>query len=143
MIRIALTNHSREHIKKSILYATGLFPILLNTHWLRNERSGVRYLPPPCYVLEQRHIYSPKFTGNTQEAVAPSRHDWKIVDWGVKYQHKQNKIKLGFKRCEMHQNKYLLADLNEIASLLVIFLKIDELYYLRSFVLAGSRTSTS
>ena len=21
---------------------------------------GVRYLPPPCCVLEQRHIYSPK-----------------------------------------------------------------------------------
>ena len=26
----------------------------------------------------------------TQEAVAPSRHDWKIVDWDVKPQHKQN-----------------------------------------------------
>ena len=36
---------------------------------------GVRYLPPPCCVLEQRQIYSPKSTGNTREAVAPSRHD--------------------------------------------------------------------
>ena len=27
----------------------------------------------------------------TKEAVAPSRHDWKIVDWDVKPQHKQNK----------------------------------------------------
>ena len=26
----------------------------------------------------------------TQEAVAPSRHDWKNVDWDVKPQHKQN-----------------------------------------------------
>ena len=26
----------------------------------------------PCCVLEQRHIYSPKSTGNTQEVVAPS-----------------------------------------------------------------------
>ena len=25
----------------------------------------------------------------TQEAVAPSRHDWKIVDWDVKPEHKQ------------------------------------------------------
>ena len=33
--------------------------------------GGVRYLTPPC-VLEQRHIYSPKGTSNTQEAVAPS-----------------------------------------------------------------------
>ena len=24
----------------------------------------------------------------TQEAVAPSRHDWKIVDWDIKPQHK-------------------------------------------------------
>ena len=29
----------------------------------------------PCCVLEQRHIYSPISTSNTQEAVAPSRHD--------------------------------------------------------------------
>ena len=32
---------------------------------------GVRYLPPSCCVLEQRHINSPKNTGKTQEAVAP------------------------------------------------------------------------
>ena len=36
---------------------------------------GGQYLPPPCCVLEQRHIYSPKSNGNTQKAVAPSRHD--------------------------------------------------------------------
>ena len=28
-----------------------------------------------CCVIEQRHIYSPESTGNTQEAVAPSRDD--------------------------------------------------------------------
>ena len=28
----------------------------------------------------------------TQEAVAPSRHDWKIVDWDVKPQHKHKQI---------------------------------------------------
>ena len=31
--------------------------------------------PLPCCVLEQIHIYSLKSTGNTQEAVALSRHD--------------------------------------------------------------------
>ena len=31
----------------------------------------------------------------TQEAVAPSRHDWKIVDWDVKPQHKQIKYAEG------------------------------------------------
>ena len=45
---------------------------------------GVRYLPLPCCVLKQRRIYSPKSTGNIQEAVA--RADMKeIVDWDVKH----------------------------------------------------------
>ena len=44
---------------------------------------GVRYLPPPCCVHDQGCIYSPKSTGNTQEAVAPSRHDRKVVYWDV------------------------------------------------------------
>ena len=38
-----------------------------------------------------RHFTSRKYWLITQEAVAPSRHDWKIVDWDVKLQHKQNK----------------------------------------------------
>ena len=33
---------------------------------------GVQYLPLPCCVLEQRHIYSKKSTCNTQEELAPS-----------------------------------------------------------------------
>ena len=40
----------------------------------RNQRSGVRNLPPPCCVLKQDTLL-PESTGNTQEAVAPSRHD--------------------------------------------------------------------
>ena len=39
-----------------------------------------------------RLIYLPKSTGNTQEELAPSRHDWKIVDWDVKPQPKQKQI---------------------------------------------------
>ena len=42
-----------------------------------------------------RHFTPRKYWLITQEAVAPSRHDWKIVDWDVKPHHKQkqNKIK--------------------------------------------------
>ena len=29
----------------------------------------------PCCILEQRHICSPKCTGNTQEPMASSGHD--------------------------------------------------------------------
>ena len=36
-----------------------------------------------------RHFTPRKYWLFTQEAVAPSRHDWKIVDWDVKPQHKQ------------------------------------------------------
>ena len=44
----------------------------------------VRYLPPPCCVLKQRHIYSPKSTGNIKERW--HRSDVKdIVEWDVKH----------------------------------------------------------
>ena len=36
-----------------------------------------------------RHFTPRKYWLITQEAVTPSRHDWKIVDWDVKPQHKQ------------------------------------------------------
>ena len=42
-----------------------------------------------CVVSLSKTLYSPKVLVNTQEAVAPSRHDWKIVDWDVKPQPKQ------------------------------------------------------
>ena len=68
----------------------------------RTPEREVRNRPPPCCVLEQDTLL-PKSTGNTQEAVAPSRHDRKIVDWDVKPQHKQtNKfyyIKKLFRGC--------------------------------------------
>ena len=38
-----------------------------------------------------RHFTPRKYWSITQEAVASSRYDWKIVDWDVKPQHKQNK----------------------------------------------------
>ena len=41
---------------------------------LQSERSRVENLPVPCCVLEQDTLL-PESTGNTQEAVAPSRHD--------------------------------------------------------------------
>ena len=42
-----------------------------------------------------RHFTPRKYWLITQEAVAPSRHDWQIVDWDVKPQHKQtNKSKI-------------------------------------------------
>ena len=44
--------------------------------------------------LSKTHLL-PKSTGNTQETVAASRHDWKIVYWDVKQ--KQNETKKSFK----------------------------------------------
>ena len=39
-----------------------------------------------------RHFTPRKYWLITQEAVALSRHAWKIVDWDVKPQHKQTKL---------------------------------------------------
>ena len=43
------------------------------------------------FSLDETHFWLPprKYWLITQEAVAPSRHDWKIVDWDVKPHHKQ------------------------------------------------------
>ena len=42
--------------------------------WTPEGKIGVRNLPPPFCVLEQDTLL-PENTGNTKEAVAPSRHD--------------------------------------------------------------------
>ena len=43
-------------------------------------------------VVSLRKIHlPPKSTGNTQEAVAPFRHDRKIVYWGVKQKRNETK----------------------------------------------------
>ena len=52
---------------------------------------GVRPLPGRRVVsLSKTHLLL-KSTGNTQEAMVPSRHDWKIIYWDVKL--KLNKTK--------------------------------------------------
>ena len=47
--------------------------LVIEPRTLEQEVGGS--IPLPSCVLEQRHNYSPKSTGNTQEAVAPSRRD--------------------------------------------------------------------
>ena len=70
--------------------------------WEKGERGGsvvecrtpereVRGSRPTSAVLcpWARHFTPRKYWLITQEAMAPSRHDWKIVDWDVKPQHNQ------------------------------------------------------
>ena len=70
--------------------------------WFNAERGGsvvecrtpereVRGSKPTAAVLcpWARHFTPRKYWLITQEAMAPSRHDWKIVDWDVKHQHNQ------------------------------------------------------
>ena len=61
-----------------------------------------------------RHFTPRKYWLITQEAVAPSRHDWKIVDWDVKPQHKQNKNKTVYRAVKpqtksSNKSKFLCA----------------------------------
>ena len=71
-------------------------------HFIGGERGGsvvecrtpereVRGSRPTSAVLcpWARHFTPRKYWLITQEAMAPSRHDWKIVDWDVKPQHNQ------------------------------------------------------
>ena len=64
-----------------------------------------------------RHFTPRKYWLITQEAVAPSRHDWKIVDWDVKPQHKQTKqilLSRSTTECwqDQHQNATKMDDLS-------------------------------
>ena len=57
----------------------------------RTPEREVRGSKPTAAVLcpWARHFTPRKYWLSTQEAMAPSRHDWKIVDWDVKPQHNQ------------------------------------------------------
>ena len=57
----------------------------------RTPEREVRGSRPTAAVLcpWARHFTPRKYWLITQEAMAPSRHDWKIVDWDVKNQHNQ------------------------------------------------------
>ena len=57
----------------------------------RTPEREVRGSKPTAAVLCHwaRHFTPRKYWLITQEAMAPSRHDWKIVDWDVKPQHNQ------------------------------------------------------
>ena len=52
-----------------------------------------------------RHFTPRKYWLITQEAVAPSRHDWKIVDWDVKPK-KQNKKQTKLYDCPLHNDQW-------------------------------------
>ena len=67
-------------------------------HRTPEREAGVRIQPPPYFVLEQDSLL-PERSDITQEAVAPSRHDRKVVDWVVKHQHKQPNSTEMNKRC--------------------------------------------
>ena len=60
----------------------------------RTPEREVRGSRPTAAVLcpWARHFTPRKYWLITQEAMAPSRHDWKIVDWDVKPQHNQPKV---------------------------------------------------
>ena len=57
----------------------------------RTPEREVRGSRPTAAVLcpWARHFTPRKYWLITQEAMAPSQHDWKIVDWDVKTQHNQ------------------------------------------------------
>ena len=87
---------------------SSLLSYIWEPHWLEGERGGsvVACRTPEREVGGSwaRHFTPRKYWLITQEAMAPSRHDWKIVDWDVKPQHKQTKQTLAW-----HQSSGLIT----------------------------------
>ena len=83
------SNHLTTQNSKNLTF------ISRGARWLsgRVSDSGARGPGFETYrrrvVSLSKTLYSPKYWLITQEAMAPSRHDWKIVDWDVKPQHNQ------------------------------------------------------
>ena len=104
----------------------------------RTPEREVRGSKPTAAVLcpWARHFTPRKYWLITQEAMAPSRHDWKIVDWDVKPQHNQPAH-------EYHPgggaDNGLVCSFSELgfSSLQVFFLRKTESDLLAVFVILG------
>ena len=94
-----------QHNQPTPLYYLTLPSPLPSSPLLPGERGGsvvecrtpereVRGSRPTAAVLcpWARHFIPRKYWLITQEAMAPSRHHWKIVDWDVKPQHNQKPL---------------------------------------------------
>ena len=77
----------------------------------RTPEREVRGSRPTAAVLcpWARHFTPRKYWLITQEAMAPSRYDWKIVDWDVKPQHNQPNSS-GFKNLHNVDKKWAFGD---------------------------------
>ena len=64
--------------------------------WRNKQNYPLIITKYPPYLFTPR-----KYWLITQEAMAPSRHDWKIVDWDVKPQHNQQPPYLFFWGCNV------------------------------------------
>ena len=93
---------SCQNVCEALIYLLDSICIRFSTKLYRGERGGsvvecrtpereVGGSKPTAAVLcpWARHFTPRKYWLITQEAVAPSRYDWKIVDWDVKPQHNQ------------------------------------------------------
>ena len=96
----------------------------------RTPEREVRGSRPTSAVLcpWARHFTPRKYWLITQEAMAPSRHDWKIVDWDVKPQHNQPTIQKNSTSFETtvngnawHLSRYLYIYLSGTSTLLYAF----------------------
>ena len=101
-IELGIVKHSFSSIHYRVM-ALVWFQNFISTQYLEGERGGsvvecrtpereIGGSKPTAAVLRPwaRHFTPRKYWLITQEALAPSQHDWKIVDWDVKPQHKQN-----------------------------------------------------
>ena len=91
----SVTSHSVFTLLSFQPHFIRLYPFWGGALWLsgRVSDSGARgpgfEITAAVLCPWARHFTPRKYWLITQEAMAPSRHDWKIVDWDVKPQHNQ------------------------------------------------------
>ena len=118
-----LKNHTQWQLVKHTLSVTGERGGSVVECWTpEREVQGSR---PTSAVLcpWARHFTPRKYWLITQEAMAPSRHDWKIVDWDVKPQHNQPTFQSPFYLRFLWENKtnpffHIFADLDTLIMLI-------------------------
>ena len=89
----------------------------------RTPEREVRGSRPTVAVLcpWARHFTPRKYWLITQEAMAPSRHDWKIVDWDVKPQHNQPII------LQLIQFTQLILQLIQLTQIILQLIQLNQL----------------
>ena len=90
-MNLTMVSYNKFIHRSFIIMCYRFSDVFAMNHVRNTPEREVRGSRPTAAVLcpWARHFTPRKYWLITQEAMAPSRYDWKIVDWDVKPQHNQ------------------------------------------------------